>query len=188
MSNNSDSQTIDWRTRALNAQRGWVLTAGIVSILLGVFVLIRPDAGLTIIGVIFGLYLIIAGVGRFAFAIADSERSAGSRVFKAIIGILIVVAGVFCLFNVFGSVKLLAIILGIGLVLAGIADLFNFDRDAARPTWMRVTAGILAIIGGIIMFIIPVFAVSVIVVIAAIILIIVGIVSLATLPSRDSIV
>jgi hypothetical protein len=188
MSNRSESETIDWRTRALTAQRGWILTAGIVAILLGIFVLIKPDAGLTIIGVIFGLYLIIAGVSRFAFAIADSGRSAGSRVLKAILGVLIVVAGLFCLFNVFGSVKIFAIILGIGLVLAGIADLFNFDRDAGRPTWMRVTAGILAIIGGIIMFIIPVFAVSVIVVIAGIILVIIGIVSLATLPGRDSFV
>jgi uncharacterized membrane protein HdeD (DUF308 family) len=168
--------------RALSAERGWILTAGIVAILFGIFVLIKPSAGLTIIGVIFGVYLIVAGVSRFAFAIADSQKSTGSRVLKAIIGVLIVVAGFFCLFNIFGSISVL------GLVLAGIADLFNLAKDANRPTWMRVTSGILSIIAGIIVFIVPFFAVGVVVVIAAIILIIVGVVSLATLPGRDSVV
>jgi uncharacterized membrane protein HdeD (DUF308 family) len=188
MTNSSEPQTIDWRMRALSAERGWILTAGIVAILFGIFVLIKPSAGLTIIGVIFGVYLIVAGVSRFAFAIADGQKSTGSRVLKAIIGVLIVVAGFFCLFNIFGSISVLGFILGIGLVLAGIADLFNLEKDANRPTWMRVTSGILSIIAGIIVFIVPFFAVGVVVVIAAIILIIVGVVSLATLPGRDSVV
>jgi uncharacterized membrane protein HdeD (DUF308 family) len=185
MSHNSESHELDWRGRALALERGWVITAAVVAILFGLFVLLRPQAGLLTVAVVFGIYLVVSGVSRVAFAIADGSRSTGYRWLSAILGLLIVVAGFICLFNLFQSLAVLGFTLGIGLILAGIVDLFNFDREGGRPTWLRITGGILSIIAGIVMFVVPFFSVGLIVLMSAIVLIVVGIVALFRIPGTE---
>jgi uncharacterized membrane protein HdeD (DUF308 family) len=191
MSTNSDSTTgflgaefldQDWKARAQSLERGWVLTAAIVAILFGIFVLVRPSAGLVTVAIIFGTYLVIAGVSRVSFAIANHGRSTGYRWFSGILGALIVVAGFICLVNLVTSLQTLGIVVGVALIVSGIAELLPVDKDPARPTWLRVTTGIVSILAGLVMFAVPFFSVGLIVVIGAISLIVIGIAGLIALP------
>lgn len=175
----SDFFDTDWRDRALSLERGWVLTAAITSILFGLFVILRPSAGLVTVSIIFGTYLVVAGVSRVAFSIAGKGRSTLYRWVMAILGVLIIVAGFLCLIDVVTSLQTLAIVLGVGLVIAGIADLALLGNpDDGRPTWVRVTGAVLSIIAGILMFVVPFISVGLIVIIGAIALIVVGLAGL----------
>jgi uncharacterized membrane protein HdeD (DUF308 family) len=178
----SDSAT-SWQDKAMALERGWLLSAAIVSILIGVFILFRPQAGVLTIAITFGLYLIFAGVSRFSFAITGKDRSTGLRWFGGILGVLIVAAGFYCLINLESSMIILGITLGIGLIGLGITDLVNSNGDGVgRPSWLRITGGILSIVAGIIMLFVPFVSITIVVWTGAFILIVLGVVGIAALP------
>lgn len=178
----------DWKEKALSLERGWILTAAVVSVLFGVFVLVQPRAGLLTTAIFFGIYLVVAGVSRFSFAIVDAGKPPISRWLGGILGILIVVAGFICILNLATSLETLAFVLGVGLLIVGVVDLFTLGSDeAGRPTWLRVISGVLSILAGIAMFIVPFVSVGLIVVVGAISLIVVGIAGLVALPRFTSI-
>ncbi len=175
-----------WRERALSVERDWIVTAGIVAILLGVFVLFRPRVGVATLALVFGIYLVFAGVWRLARSVTEPGKSTGRRVLGFILGLIIVAAGIFCLFDLDQSVVLLGLTLGIGIILVGIVDLFrNNTENDSTPTAVRVVSGILAIIVGIVMCIVPFVSVDIVVVFGAAVLIVVGIAGLLTLPRRE---
>ena len=173
----------EWRARALSLERGWVLTSALVALLLGVFILIRPDIGVATVGVIFGIFLIVAGVSRLSFGIANQQASTGYRWLSAILGVVVAIGGFYCLLNTTASLEVFAFLLGAGLVVSGIADFANVrGEEQGRPTWLRVVSGLLSVIAGLVMFVVPVISIGLIVVVSAIALIIAGIGGLISLP------
>jgi uncharacterized membrane protein HdeD (DUF308 family) len=95
-----------------------------------------------------------------------------------------VVAGFYCLLNLESSMIILGVTLGIGLIGLGITDLVNSNGDGVgRPSWLRITGGILSIIAGIVMLFIPFVSVTIVVWTGAFILIVLGVVGIAALPS-----
>jgi uncharacterized membrane protein HdeD (DUF308 family) len=178
-----DSGNSSWRERAASIERGWIIAAAIVAILIGVFLLIQPASGLVTVAVLFGVYLVVSGVCTFAFAIARRDRSTGYRWWRAILGVLVVIAGIACLVNLFRSLQFLGFTLGVGLVFVGIAELMNYDRAEGRPVALRVISGVLTILAGIVMFFAPLISVEVIVFISALVLIVTGVAAFIALPT-----
>jgi uncharacterized membrane protein HdeD (DUF308 family) len=68
----------------------------------------------------------------------------------------------------------------------GIVDLFrgNSENDST-PTWIRIISGVLAIIVGIVMCVVPLISVNIVVIFGAIVLIVVGIGGLFAMPRRE---
>jgi uncharacterized membrane protein HdeD (DUF308 family) len=186
MSTNTANETVSWEQRALSFERGWLLSGAITSILIGIFLLFRPEAGVLTIAVVFGLYLVFAGSSRFAFAVTGRGKSGLRRVLGAILGVLVVAAGFYALLNVATSLVLLAITLGIGLIVSGVADLINSGANRERPTWIRVTGGIISVLAGLALLFAPLVSVSFIVWIGAIALILIGVVSIAAMPRDEA--
>ena len=186
MATTSELGIPSWRERTLSVERDWALTAGIVSILLGVFMLIRPNTGIATLALVFGIYLLAAGVWRLSRSITDPGRTTGRRIFGIVLGAAISLAGIWCLFNIGASVVLLGITLGAGVILVGIVDLFrnNRENDSTAP-WLRITSGILAILVGLVMCIVPLISVNIVVLFGAIVLIAVGIGSLLSMPRKE---
>lgn len=183
MSAHTASPPRTWEVRALSLERGRLLSAAIAGILLGIFVLVRPDTGLATVAVVFGIYLVFAGVSRFAFAITGVERSTGRRWLAGILGVLVVGAGFFFLLNLRASLDVLGFVLGFGLIVAGIADLVTSDGDReSRPTWMRVTTGILTVVAGVVLLVVPLFSIGLVVAIGAVLLIAIGAATIFALP------
>jgi uncharacterized membrane protein HdeD (DUF308 family) len=178
----NETDYLFWRNKAISAERGSIITVAVVAILFGVFVLVRPSSGLLTIAVFFGIYLVVSGVAGVAFALTSSDRSAGSRWLSGILGVLVVIAGFVCLLNLGTSLQVLGFTLGVGLLLVGVAELANSRPEQGRPTALRVVSGVLTIIAGIVMVIVPFISVGIIVFIGAIVLVVAGIAGLITLP------
>src|SRR5574342_775286 len=86
------------------AFRSWwrrlALMGGVISLAIGLILLIWPDATLTVIAILVGLWLLLAGAVKLGQAAFIPEgRSAGSRVLQAVAGVLLVILGVVCMRN-----------------------------------------------------------------------------------------
>ena len=79
------------------ARSAWQLTlfVGIVAIALGVIVLVWPGKTLFVAGVLFGIYLIVSGIG-YMVAAFGADVGGAMRVLSFITGAVSVVLGVFC--------------------------------------------------------------------------------------------
>ena len=183
MTENTTASPFDWRQRALSLERRWIVTAAIVAIVLGLFILFRPSSGLVTVAITFGIYLVVLGASRFALAVTGSDLTTGWRWLNGILGVIVVAAGVSCLINLARSLVVLGFTLGIGLLVSGIAELAEGDSaKVGRPTWLRITSGVVSIIAGIIMLVVPFVSVGLIILIGGIVLIGVGIGALISLP------
>jgi uncharacterized membrane protein HdeD (DUF308 family) len=103
------------------AKKWWMLALlGLVSLVAGILAIAYPDVTLLAIGLIFGIYLLMAGVFELVEAIAGDAES---RALAAIVGIVGIVAGLVCLRRPGDSLLALVVVLGIYLIVIGIAHL-----------------------------------------------------------------
>jgi uncharacterized membrane protein HdeD (DUF308 family) len=99
------------------ANEWWLLAVlGVVSIVAGVLAIAYPDITLLAVGIIFGFYLLAAGVFEIVQAILGEPES---RALSAIIGVVALIAAVVCVRRPGDSVLALVLVLGVYLIVAG---------------------------------------------------------------------
>ena len=105
------------------AKEWWLLAVlGVVSLVAGVLAIAYPDVTLLAVGLIFGIYLILAGI----FELVDTFiGDPSSRALSAIIGVVALIAGLVCLRRPGDSLLALIIILGSYLIVAGVVRLLT---------------------------------------------------------------
>jgi uncharacterized membrane protein HdeD (DUF308 family) len=117
--------TDDIRKRA-----GWSIFMGILTALLGVFLIAYPLTAATITTFLFGLVLIFVGIAQFFFAL--HSQTPGKFFGKVLLGVLYGIAGLILAFFPIAGVATLTVFLGtLLLVYAGVATATAF---ALRPT------------------------------------------------------
>ena len=169
----------------VGAVRATIIFTAVTGIVLGIVALVWPNATLFVIAVLFGISLIVAGLLRIYQAFASTFLSGGWRFVIGLIGALILYAGIVALFNPEASLLFLAIFIGLGWIFQGVGDLFSATTGSRHaPTWLLVLSGIVSIIAGIVMMLIPGLALATFIWVAAIMLIVISIVSLFTLPKK----
>jgi len=157
----------------------WLAIAGAVaSVVLGVMVLVWPDATLLVGAVFFGAWLLVHGIIRIVQAVMAKAEDGGTRALMGIIGVLFVVAGVICLRNVVVSLLAIATIVGVTWLIGGIVELVSaFGSRYSGGT--RVAVGVLGgitVIGGIIVLLWPGMTLLTLVYLTGIWLVVMGIV------------
>lgn len=168
----------------LSIERGWIIALAIVAIVLAVIALIFPAASLITIAILFGIYLVASGIFRLTIAFTAARYGAGIRILTGILGGLVIVAGILCLADPFESLQVLAVIIGIGWILEGIATLLGITLGTSgAPRWFTIVSGILAVVAGIIMLILPVFGLAALLTTGAILLLVLAVSVLLTLPA-----
>jgi uncharacterized membrane protein HdeD (DUF308 family) len=165
--------------------RSQIVIVSIIGIVVGAIALVRPEATLLTIAVIFGTYLIASGIIRLTMAITNRNASTGQRGFAGSLGVVILIAGVVCLLDPTESLTLLAYVIGFGWVAEGIIDLTGGTRATTSPRWLAILSGVISIAAGVIVFTLPTLAISVFISWGAILLIIVSATTLLTWPSRQ---
>ncbi|MEU6593509.1 HdeD family acid-resistance protein [Streptomyces sp. NPDC046881] len=157
-----------------------VLLTGIGSLVLGVLVLIWPDASLLVAGVLFGLYLVYSGIMQLVSAFG-THRATSLRVLAFISGALSIVLGLFCFRGPMQSILLLALWIGIGWVIRGITQTLAAVHDSRMPArgW-QIFLGILTFIAGIVLIDSPFESISVLTLVSGIWLVVVGVVEIVT--------
>ncbi len=128
----------------------WLLLAlGIMTVITGILVLAWPGATLLVLAVLFGFWLIAAGVLRLIAALAEKSLSLGWRVVHILIGVLLIGAGIGALSNLFSSLGALVFLAGFLLILDGADDLVRAVRNDSQTSrgWL-VATGVLGVIAG----------------------------------------
>ncbi len=151
------------------------MVGGILAILLGVLVFIRPGAAIFVTAIFFGAYLLITGISQLVLAFSI-RSSVGGRVLLFIGGAAALVLAVLCFVNLQNSIELLAIWIGVGFIFRGVATAMSAIGDPLLPgrIW-EIIVGIVSVIAGIIMFVAPLEGLVALTQVTGIILIVVGV-------------
>ncbi|MCF2529665.1 HdeD family acid-resistance protein [Yinghuangia soli] len=164
------------------AQAAWqaVLLAGLATLALGCVILAWPEPTLMVVGVLFGVYLLITGVAQLIAAFG-THAATSMRVMAFISGALSVLLGLFCFRGTTQSIFLLAVWIGIGWLFRGITETMAAVSDSDMPSrgW-QVFLGVITAIGGVVLIVAPFGSISVLTVFAGIWLILVGLVEIVT--------
>ena len=160
------------------ARNTWqlLLLIGITAVALGVIVLVWPGKTLVVAGFLFGIYLVVSGIG-YMFAAFGSHAGAAMRVLAFLAGAVSLVLGFFCFRDKFEAVWLLALWIGISWVFRGVtllAAALSFDHMPGRG-W-QVLSGLIIIIGGAVLIIYPNDSIVILALVAGWWLIVIGII------------
>ncbi|MFF8835061.1 HdeD family acid-resistance protein [Streptomyces sp. NPDC015130] len=153
-----------------------LLVAGLVSVVLGIMVLVWPDASLRVAGVLFGVYLLFSGVMQLVAAFGTHATTA-LRVMAFISGALSILLGLFCFRGAMQSTLLLALWIGIGWLFRGITQTVAAASDPTMPArgW-QVFLGVVSAVAGVVLIVSPLKSAEVLTVLAGIWLLMVGLV------------
>ncbi|MFF4746361.1 HdeD family acid-resistance protein [Streptomyces sp. NPDC001268] len=134
------------------ANMSWqiLLTTGLSAIALGVVVLAWPEETLRVVGVLFGIYLLVIGV--FQLAAAFGTHIPGHlRAMHFVTGALSVLLGLICFRGTMQSILLLALWIGFSWLLRGTMVTVTAASTPDTPArgWMLFT-GIIGMLAGIV--------------------------------------
>jgi uncharacterized membrane protein HdeD (DUF308 family) len=161
------------------AGRSWLwlrLCLGILAIGLSIAVFAWPSATVHVIGVLFGLNLVVTGFVRAGLLLFVPGYPLLHRLLGIVFGVLTGLVGILCLRNITGSVVLLLVVVAIGWLLDGLVELFLTlgRRDESGGGW-RIATAVAGILGAIALLVWPKAGLAVFIGIGATVLALVGI-------------
>ena len=151
------------------------LATGVLAVILGVLVFVRPGAAIIVTAIFFGAYLLVTGIWQVVLAFS-LRSTAGGRVLLFISGAASLVLAVLCFIDLQDSIQLLAIWIGVGFIFRGVATAMSAIGDQSLPgrIW-EIIVGILSVIAGIIMITAPLEGLIALTQVTGIILIVLGV-------------
>lgn len=78
-----------------------------------------------IVAVLFGLWIVLDGVSFFAAGLNLKKVAVGGWLGMIIIGVLLILAGIFCVVNSFVSLTAIGTVFGISMVMAGVTFMLD---------------------------------------------------------------
>ncbi|MCV7414179.1 HdeD family acid-resistance protein [Mycolicibacterium litorale] len=155
----------------------WIYTvvSGVLAVLLGVLIFLRPGAAIIVTAVFFGAYLLVTGVAQLVLAFSV-RSSFGGRALLFVSGAAALVLAVLCFINLNNSIDLLAIWIGVGFIFRGVATAMSAFSDPSLPgrIW-EIIVGVISVIAGIIMFVAPLEGLVALTQVTGIILVVIGV-------------
>lgn len=166
--------------RIVGKSWGWVLFFGIVTLILGILVVLKPKDTVYAFAILLGIWLFLAGLFRIVMAIAEHQDSGGERWLMAILGLISVIIGILFLRRTEETVTTLAFLIGLFWVIGGIIEFFTAYTDQGSPArgW-RIAMGVLAFAAGVVTLVVPHLTLATLAVIMGIWLIIYGVLEIA---------
>ena len=127
------------------AKEWWMLAVlGVASLVCGILAIAYPDVTLLAVGIIFGFYLLMAGVFELVEAIVGDPAS---RALSAIVGVVALIAGLICLRRPGDSLLAIVVVLGAYLIVTGIARLVRALASVEHRGWGLLSAVVDLILG-----------------------------------------
>ncbi|MBC1737032.1 HdeD family acid-resistance protein [Listeria seeligeri] len=112
--------------KKLQKVSGWVLADGILSILLGFLLLFNEFAGTEVIVLLFGMWVLFAGIMRTIGAFTAKQNNIQGWGWILTVGIIGIVVGFIALFNPVVSAIGIVLIVGIFFIVQGISAIATF--------------------------------------------------------------
>lgn len=136
------------RDRERTGGSGIGIVVGVLLVILGLVAIARPIYATIASTLVFGWLFIVAGIAQIVYAFGS--RGAGQIIWKLLLGVLYVGAGIVVLSNVLSGAIALTLILGITIFVQGVIQvIFAFGIRPARNWGWVLCSGILGIILGI---------------------------------------
>jgi uncharacterized membrane protein HdeD (DUF308 family) len=151
------------------------MAAGFGCVVVGIILLAWPKETITIVAVLIGIALIVAGALRLMDGFTSHEASGGKRVASVVIGLIAIILGLYSIRHYHVTITALAIIVGLFWVIHGIADIAVglFAGKFAGRGFTMLT-GVLSLCAGLIVLFWPTISITVFVAVIGIWLIIYG--------------
>lgn len=142
---------------AATAGRSWpaVLAGGLLLIAVGVMLLVWPHATLTIVAILIGAALVVSGVERLWEGFTAHSETGGMRAAYMVIGLLAILAGLYCLRHHALSLFLVAFVTGVYFIAHGISDIGVALSTHVPGRALRGVLGVFSIAAGILMVVWP---------------------------------
>lgn len=140
------------------AERTWlaVMAAAVGVFAVGLILLAWPHATLAVVAILFGISLIVAGLVKLAEGFTAREAAGGRRAAYVLIGLVAVIAGLYCLRHHDVTIFLLAFVTGAFWVIHGAAELgVAVTAGPVRGRWLRVLGGVLSMAAGLVVLFWP---------------------------------
>lgn len=140
------------------ARMAWsaALVAAVGMIAVGILLLAWPSATLTVVAILIGAALIVAGLLRLFDGAMASGESGGMRAADIVIGLLAVIAGLYCLKHHALTVLLVALVVGVFWVVHGIGDLITAASSGPVPgRGFRAIGGLVSLAAGLVILFWP---------------------------------
>ena len=155
---------------------GWLLTFGILSVLLGIVLLVWPGRTVLVVAVLLGAYLFVSGIFQLIAAFATTEAPGGFRWLTGISGAFSIILGIFALRSWTHAVAILLLLIAFGFLFRGIAELVEGIADKGMPGrgWL-IFMGIIGIVAGVVVLLYPGDSLVVLAVLSGIWLIVLGV-------------
>jgi uncharacterized membrane protein HdeD (DUF308 family) len=129
---------------------------GVLTILLGVFLLVAPKASLVAVAWIFASYFLIAGIARVTRGVLAREHRGGWRILTIVFGVLLLAAGVYIILDPLLGIGALVFVIGLSWIVEGVASLFDSAPDVSR--WVTVLYGVISVVAGVFVLANPLLA------------------------------
>jgi uncharacterized membrane protein HdeD (DUF308 family) len=137
-------------TMSTDPGKWWLVgLLGVLAIAAGVLAIVYPNITLLALGLIVGIYLVIAGASYIGLATVESPTSAGGRVLRYIVGFLSILAGLICLVRPGAGVLALLIALSFWFIITGVADLAR-ALDVREHRVIAIILGVVSIAAGVV--------------------------------------
>ena len=130
ISGGHDLDPVDEDVRRLTRLWWLVVTLGVLSLVVGVIVIVKPSNSLKTLAVVVGIFVLLDGIAEFVLAF---DRRTANRGLVALLALLDVVVGILLIRHPVGGVKAIALLLAIWLIAAGVVRLIiAFDTHGDR--------------------------------------------------------
>jgi uncharacterized membrane protein HdeD (DUF308 family) len=174
----SAMDTDDELKRAARTTSILIIVSGVSALIFGILILVWPQTTLLVVAVLFGLQLLIAGIVRIVSGAIDSSAEGWHRGLSITLGVLIVLAGIFCLRNPALSLLTIIVIVAVGWLVDGVINIVLGAQNPPGDRLGRILMGIVFLIGAILLLAFPSSALLTFVLLGGWILIAFGIVIL----------
>lgn len=135
-------------TKQVRTGSTWGIVIGIVLVVLGIIAIARPLYATIASTWVFGWLFIAAGVAQAVFALRSP--GIGQLIWKLMLGIFYLVAGIYVVSNPISGAMALTLVLGITIFAQGVIQVILAFQMRPDPSWViGLIAGIVGIILGI---------------------------------------
>jgi uncharacterized membrane protein HdeD (DUF308 family) len=151
------------------ARQSWsvVLLGALGMIALGICLLVWPHASLTVVAILIGAAIVVSGLVRLYEGFTATRESGGMRAAYVVIGIVAVLAGLYCLRHHALSLFIVAFLVGVYFIVHGVADIGVALSGHVPGRGLRAALGVFSLAAGIIMVVWPAITVVLLLTIVA---------------------
>lgn len=115
------------KNRDLNRRWKMYLFEGVIGIVIGLIILIRPEMVATVFVTIMGIWALIIGF-IFLFAFFRSQLPAWSNTFALVVSIISLLTGFIIILNPFESTRIITVLIGIYALIYGVFSVIHSIR------------------------------------------------------------